>query len=142
MFCISKLIHTCSICLEFFYNLGHTTVGMIQRLMANIDLFGVTRKAFHSRDAFNVHTTTKHSEEDSFPEKIKATNFILQRKFLKPDKGRKNVEKFNDPKKGLVSNSNINAYGAGKTKIQETFNRKLFSLKAILNVDGDEGDSD
>ena len=111
--------------------------------MANIDLFGVTRKAFHSRDAFNVHTTTKYSEQDPFPDQIKATNFILQRKFLKPDKGRKNVEKFNDPKKGLVSNSSIDAYGAGKAKIQETFNRKLFSLYGILNVDGDEeGDSD
>ena len=53
------------------------------------------------------------------------------------------MEKFNDPKKGLVSNSNIDAYGAGKAKIQETFNRKLFSLYGILNVDGDEeGDSD
>ena len=111
--------------------------------MANIDLFSVTRSAFHSRDAFNVHTTTKHSEQDPFPDQIKATHFILKRKFLKPDKGRKNVEKFNDPKKGLVSNSNINAYAAGKKKVQETFNRKLFSLYFILNVDRDEdGDED
>ena len=47
------------------------------------------------------------------------------------------MEKFNDPQKGLVSNFNIDAYAAGKKKIQETFNTKLF-----LNVDGDEGDSD
>lgn len=109
--------------------------------MANIDLFGVTRNAFHSHDSFNVHTTTKHSEQDPFPDQIKATNFILQQQFLKSDKARKNVEKFNDPQKGLVSNSNIDAYAAGKKKVQETFNRKLFSLYGILNVDGD-GDSD
>ena len=46
----------------------------------------------HSHDAFNVHTTTKHSEQDPFPDQIKATNFILQQKFLKSDKARKNVE--------------------------------------------------
>ena len=89
--------------------------------MANIDLFGVIRNAFHSHDAFNVHTTTKHSEQDPFPDQIKATHFILQRKFLKPDKARKNVEKFNDPRKGLVSNSNIDAYAAGKKKSSRNF---------------------
>ena len=94
---------------------------MLKRLMANIDLFGVTRDAYHSCDAFNGHSTTRHCEQDPFPDQIKATSFILKQGFVTPDTARKTVEKFNDPQKGLVSNSNIDAYAAGRKKVQETF---------------------
>ena len=115
---------------------------MLQRLMANIDLFGVTRDAVHSPEA-NVHTTTRHSVQDPFPDQIKSTSFILKQKFLKPDKTRKTIDKFNDARKGKVSNSNIDAYATGKKKIEDNFNQKLFSLYGILNIEEDKDrDSD
>ena len=56
---------------------GHTTVKMVQRLMANIEIFGSTRECFQAREAFSVHPTTKHKEQDPFPDQLKAAHFVL-----------------------------------------------------------------
>jgi hypothetical protein len=46
--------------------------------MANIDIIGKTREAFKSRDAFNVHCTTKHCEQDPIPDQLKAAKFYSE----------------------------------------------------------------
>lgn len=112
---------------------------MLKRLMANVELFGTTRAAFRAREAFNVHPTTKHTEQDPFPDQIKAMQFILRKKFLKPDIGRNTVEKFNG--KGAISSSNVDAYAAGKKKVQDNFNRKFYSIYGKMNED-EGGDLD
>ena len=77
---------------------GHTTVKMLQRLMANIEIFGLTRKCFQTREASNVHPATKHKEKDPFPNQLKAAHFVVQRKFVTPDL-RSKYEKFGGPRK-------------------------------------------
>ena len=72
--------------------IGNTTRKMMERLIANIDMFGMTRKSFHSRDAFNIHPTTKHREQDPFPDQLKAAYFVLKNKSLKPYLERKAVK--------------------------------------------------
>ena len=57
---------------KFNVLIRHTTVKMMQNLMANIDVFSVTRKSFHSRDAFIVHPTTQHHQLDPCPDQLKA----------------------------------------------------------------------
>ncbi len=109
---------------------------MLQRLMANIDIISKTREAFKSRDAFNVHYTTKHCEQDPLPDQLKAANFILRSRFLQPIPERKSVVKFGDAKMASVSSTNIDAYLTGKKKIVENFDRKLFSLFGIMNENG------
>ena len=131
----------------YHYIIGYTTVKMLQRLMANIDIFGSTRKCFQSREAFNVHFTTKHHEQDPFPDQLKVAHFVLQRKFLAPDVTRDKVEKFGDPKKACVSISNIDCYEARKKKVMDNFERKKFLLFGIISersngTDDDESDSD
>ena len=79
---------------------------MLQRLMANIDLLNETRKSFQGCDAFNVHPTTKHTEQDPLPDQVKAAHFILRNQFLKYVQG--------DIKNGLVSSNNVDAYEVGK----------------------------
>ena len=114
---------------------------MLQRLMANLDLIGVVRGACHSREAFNIHPTSGHCEQDPFPDQIKAMRFILASKFLIPDTTRQAVEKYGSS--GSVSISNVDAYASGKKKVEDNFNRKLFSLFGVLNLDEEEGrDSD
>ena len=100
--------------------LGHTTVKMPQRLMANIEIFGSTRKCFQSREAFNVHSTTKQ-EQDPFPDQLKAAHFVLEKKFVTADLNRINVEKFGDPKKYHIPISYIDAYDAGERKVIDNF---------------------
>ena len=89
---------------------GHTTVKMLQRLMAKIEIFGSTRKCFQAREAFNVHPTTKHKEQDPFPDQLKVGHFVLQRKFVTADLSRSKVGKFGEPKKTHIPTSNINVY--------------------------------
>ena len=105
---------------------------MLQRLMANIDLFQSTRKCFQARENFDVHTTTKHSEQDPFPDQIKAMHFVLKEKFLRPELTRDKVLKFGDSKKGGVPNSNYDAYEAGKQKVLATFEGKKYSLFGVM----------
>ena len=103
---------------------------MLQRLMANIDIFGATR-CFQSKKAFNIHTTSKHHEQDPFPDQVKAAHFVMRRKFVTPDVSRDKVSKFGDAKK-TVPVSNINAYEAGKRKVTDTFESKKFSLFGVI----------
>ena len=116
---------------------------MLQRLMANIDMLIQTRKSFQAREAFNVHPTTKHTEQDPFPDQLKAAHFILRRMFFEYVPGRKTVEKFGDPKKASISTNNIDCYASGKRKVVATFNRKLFNVYGIMNeLDVDESDDE
>lgn len=115
--------------------------------MANIDIFGSTRKCSQSREAFNVHPATKHHEQDPFPDQLKVGHFVLQRKVHTPDQIRDKVEKFGDPMKSYVSTSDIDAYEAGKKKVTENFERKKFLLCGIIGEgengsDNEESDSD
>ena len=116
---------------------------MLQRLMANIDLLIQTRKSFQARDAFNIHPTTKHTEQNPLPDQLKAAHFILRKRFFQCVPGRKTVEKFGDPKKASISANNIDCYEIGKMKVVASFNRKLFNIYGIMNeLDVDESDDE
>ena len=115
---------------------------MLQRLMANIDLLIQTRKSFQARDAFNVHPTTKHREQDPLPDQLKAAHFILRKWFFQCVPDRKTVEKFGDPKKASISANNIDCYEIGKMKVVASFNRKPFNIYGIMNELDDESDDE
>lgn len=55
---------------------------MCQRLMGNLDILGSTRNAYASRQAFNIHPTTKHTEQSSFPDQVKGMWFCVQNGFF------------------------------------------------------------
>ena len=120
------------------YSSGHTTVKMLQRLVANIDIFGATRRCFQSKEAFNVRTASKHHEQDPFPDQVKVAHFVMMQKFVTPDVSRDKVSKFGDAKK-TVPVSNINAYEAGTKKVIDTFESKKFSLFGVIaETDGSD----
>ena len=123
----------CNLFTIFF--VGHTTVKMMERLMANTDVLTTIRDSFHSRNAFNVHPTSKHREQDPFPDQLKAAHFILGNKLVKPDLERKVVRKFPDAKNASVTIANIDAYESGKKKVLENFDRKLFTIYGIMKDD-------
>ena len=114
---------------------------MMQQMMANIDLFTATRESFHSREAFSVHSTSCHREQSPYPDQLKATHFILKNKFVKPNLERRNVSKFPN-ESSSVSNSNIDAYNVGRKKVEENFERKLYSAFGILLGTGNDKESD
>ena len=102
--------------------------------MANIYIFGATRRCFQSKEAFNVHTASKHHEQDPFPDQVKAAHFVMREKFVTPDVSQDKVSKFGDTKK-TVPVSNINAYEAGKKKVIDTFESKVFFFRVIAETD-------
>jgi hypothetical protein len=111
------------------YVTGHTTVAMCQRLMANIDMLKLVRAAYIGRDGFDVHHTSQHSEQTSFPDQLKGAWFCLQKKFFENTK-RQEVECYPLDKKGIpdgkLPKNLINVSDKGKAKIKETFKGKLY----------------
>ena len=80
---------------SFFYIFtGHTSAKMCERLMANIQMVEAIRKAFKSREAFNVHPTTKHKEQDPFPDHLKGMWFVLKEDVVSCIEGREVVKMF------------------------------------------------
>ena len=54
-----------------FLSTGHTSVKMCQKLMGSIDLLKLTRSAYNSREAFDVHPTSRHAVPDSYRDQLK-----------------------------------------------------------------------
>ena len=53
---------------------------MCERVMANVQMIGAIRKGYMSHEAFDVHPTTKHKEQDPFPDQLKGMWFCLKEK--------------------------------------------------------------
>ena len=52
---------------------GHTTVKTCQKIVSNIDYLKLTRDAFLGINAFNEHTSKRHSVPSPFPDQVKGT---------------------------------------------------------------------
>ena len=63
--------------------------------MANVQLFGQVRRAYADKEAFDVHVTTKHKEQDAMPDQLKGMWFCLKEKFFQPKKENTSVHKYN-----------------------------------------------
>ncbi len=67
------------------YATGHSTVLMCERIMANLDLFHAIRQAYKSKECFDVHSSTRHSVQTSFPDQLKGAWFCPKKEFFKPN---------------------------------------------------------
>ena len=68
----------------FFSTEGHTSVKMCQRLMGSLDILKQIRFGYTSKDAFDVHSTTRHSVADPFQDKLKGASYCLRNGWLTP----------------------------------------------------------
>jgi hypothetical protein len=97
--------------------------------MANIQMIETIRKAFMSHDAFNVHPTTKHKEQDPFPDQLKGMWFCLKENVVSCIEGRELVKSFpvdgSDAKEVEVPNKFSSVYHKGCEKVEKEFDRKL-----------------
>lgn len=117
-----------------FGRLGHTSMEVLKLLTVNLDALGAIRNAFGAREAFNVHPTTHHSEEDPFPDQLKGMWFCLQQKFFDPPENRDYIPKLSNKGEvcGKVSITLVDVYKKGKSKVSENFGHKLFYTFHIL----------
>lgn len=111
------------------YISGHTSVAMCQRLMANIDMLKLVRAVYTGKEGFDVHHTSRHSEQTAFPDQLKGGWFCLQKEFFKST-NRQEVKCYpldkNGNTEGKVPKNLINVVEKGKTKVKETFKTKLY----------------
>ena len=63
--------------------------------MANVQLFGQVRRAYADKQAFDVHVTSKHKEQDPFPDQLKGMWFCLKERFFLPQKDNTSIHKYN-----------------------------------------------
>lgn len=120
------------------YTTGHTTVTMCKRLMGNIDLLKFVRKTYMGKEGFDMHNTSRHSEQSPFPDQIKGAWFCLQRGFFVNAK-RKEVECYPVDKKGeavgKVPQNLLDIVKKGKSKISKQFKAKLYESFPDLRYD-------
>jgi len=100
----------------------------------NLEIIGAIRSAYEDREAFNVHATTRHCEQDPLPDQLKGMHFCLKEKFFDIS----NQDYFNrlsnqGERIGKVSPTLIDVYKKGKLKVTENYGRKLFNTFHILS---------
>ena len=107
---------------------------VLKLLAANLDCLGAVRNAFGGHEAFNVHPTTHHSEQDPFPDQLQGMWFCLKQKFLDPPGDQDFIPKLSNKgeENGKVSNTLVDVYKKGKSKVTENFGRKLYSTFHVL----------
>ena len=73
-----------SVSYSFLFPEGHSSVNILKLLTVNLEALGAVRSAFVGREAFNVHPSSHHTEQDPFPDQLKGMWFCLQKKFFDP----------------------------------------------------------
>lgn len=115
--------------------LGHSSVNMLKLLTVNLEALGAVRGAFGGREAFNVHPTSQHTEQDPFPDQLKGMWFCLQKKFFDPPEDQSFIPQVSNQgqEKGKVSMTLVDVYKQGKVKVIQNFGQKLFSTFKVFS---------
>ena len=113
-------------------------MNILKLLTVNLEALGAVRSAFGGHEAFNVHPTSHHTEQDPFPDQLKGMWFCLQQKFFDPSEDQNFVSRLTShgEEKGKVSTMLVDVYKQGKVKVTQNFGQKLFSVFKVLS-DGD-----
>ena len=111
------------------YASGHSTVLMCERIMGNLDLFRHIRSSYKHKEAFDIHSTSRHSVQSSFPDQVKEAWFCLHQKFFKDEK-RKEVKSYplsgNGQPSGKLPSDLLDIREKGKEHIIANFEKKLY----------------
>lgn len=62
-------------------------MNILKLLTVNLEAMGAVRQAFGGHEAFNVHPTTHHTEQDPFPDQLKGMWYCLREKLFQPQSG-------------------------------------------------------
>lgn len=104
---------------------------MCKRLMGSIDLFKQTRSAYTSKDAFDVHSTSRHSVAEPFLDQLKGAWFCLNNGLLDPSKSPEALPACypvdgQGCEGGSVSKCYLDVQEKGVKKVADNFKSKLY----------------
>ena len=105
-----------------------------------METVGRVRSAFSGHEAFNVHHTSHHTEEDPLPDQLKEMWFCMHKKFFRPDSDCSTVKVISDTceETGILPSRLFDVYGKGKVKLN--FGRKFFDSFHIMSESNHAGD--
>ena len=109
-----------------------------------METVGRVRSAFSGHEAFNVHHTSHHTEEDPFPDQLKGMWFCMHKKFFRPDNDCSTVKVISDTceETGILPARLFDVYGKGKEKVKLNFGRKLFDTFHVMSESNHAEDED
>ncbi|KAJ7376892.1 hypothetical protein OS493_031771 [Desmophyllum pertusum] len=124
------------------YASGHSSVNILKLLTVNLEAIGAVREAFGGHETFNVHPTTRHTEQDPFPDQLKGMWFCLKQKFFQPSEDQNFIPRLTNQgeEKGKVSMTLVDVYKQGKEKVTQNFGQKLFNTFHVLSDGGTVSD--
>ena len=96
--------------------------------MANVQLFGQVRRAYADKQAFDVHVTSKHKEQDPFPDQLKGIWFCFKERFFQAQKDNTSIHKYNAQGQhdGRITKNLRNVFEKGIEKIEQKFDTKMY----------------
>ena len=100
--------------------------------MANVQLFGQVRRAYADKQAFDVHVTSKHKEQDPFPDQLKGMWFCLKERFFQAQKDNTSIHKYNAQEQhdGSITQNPRDVFEKGIEKIEQKFDKKMYECFA------------
>ena len=123
---------------------GHSSIQVLRRLMVNVEAFSVIRTAYSSKSAFDVHSTSHHTEQSPFIDQLKTMWFCLKEEVISVDKSQHDIPKMT--KQGIcdgkVQQSCADVYQKGKSKVKKNFYRMLYEKFNVFVHEQSDADSE
>ena len=82
-----RFIYFCVSIFSLIFVTGQSSANILKLLTVNLEAMGAVRQAFGGHEAFNVHPTTHHTEQDPFPDQLKGMWYCLREKLFQPQSG-------------------------------------------------------
>ena len=104
---------------------------MCRRLMGSLDMLKEIRFGYTSKDAFDIHSTTRHSVADPFQDQLKGAWYCLRNGWLSPMASPEDSPLCfpvdgQGNSSGKVPKCFLDVHEKGLKKIKADFSRKLY----------------
>ena len=109
------------------YVSGHATVKTCTRLGGSIDVISMIKDAYRGKEAFDDHTTTRHSVSSPLPDQLKGAWFCVNKQLFTPTVA-KNTEVTGMCSTETVPQSLLDVEQKGCQKLKTNFKKKMYDL--------------
>ena len=111
----------------YFYR--GTTLKTLQMISANLEIFTSTRRAYTSKESFDIHNIKRHFEADPTFDQLKVAWWLMKRNLFHYDPSRTRVKVMQyagAPRYEFLPSNLINILIQGKQKLKQSFKQRFF----------------
>ena len=113
---------------------GHSTVKTCRRIGSAINFIKSVRNSYRGKNAFDEHTTSRHSVPPPIADQVKGAWFCLSKNLIASDSNQQkpSITGSTDQEKKLLPDFVMDVETKGRSKIRDNFHRKIYESFADL----------